>query len=120
MFVYIEADNDLDRALAKDTGEMLTKVYPGYPWGVIVRGGVVQIKCYVATFLFRGSWCMAVKQDRLAHDAKRRHKEIARVAGEFLERAGLARAGYEDGSEFNVRRIEGADRRRGGDKLERR
>jgi hypothetical protein len=96
-----EHDDPRDVGLCRDVLEILDRHYPGFPWGVESRGGMVIIR----NALFGPSWGMASRFGDVAHDAKAREREIVMKAGEFLERGALKR-GMWDGSE--VTHFEGA------------
>lgn len=101
MILYHEGDSKLQELDAQKVLQILTEVYPGHPWGVHVRGGIIHIKHY----LFGNSgWGMTVKFADVAHDAAVLKREIIMKAGEWLERAGLVR-GRENGDE--IIRVEG-------------
>ena len=77
--------------------DVLSTAYPGHPWGVRVDGGVIFIR-YLDVRL-SGNWGMAMKENDSNHDAAVLKREVIRMAGEWLERAGLAR-GRSNGDEI--------------------
>jgi hypothetical protein len=77
---------------AKACLEVLQFAYPGHPWFVKVYEGVIFIKW----LYFDSSYGMALKTKNISHDAAVFKRELIFMAGEWLERAGLARKRYED------------------------
>lgn len=80
--------------------ELLTVCYPGHPWAVLVDHGIV----FIRHLEFPGNWGMNIKTGSTDHDAAVLKKKIIMAAGEFLERAGLAR-GRANGDE--IQKVEG-------------
>lgn len=95
--LYTEGDTDFEQSDAHKVMELLTAAYPGHPWAVRVAGGVIFIR-YLDLRL-NGNWGMAMKQKDTQHDAAALKKEVIRMAGEWLERSGLAR-GRSNGDEI--------------------
>jgi hypothetical protein len=100
--LYTEGDTDAQYAEALSIMNLLTAAYPGHPWAVRVAGGVIFIR-YLDDRLL-GNWGMALKQKDSNHDAAVLKREVVMKAGEWLERAGLAR-GRSNGDE--IIRVEG-------------
>lgn len=100
--LYTEGDTDAQYAESVAIMELLTAAYPGHPWAVRVAGGVVFIR-YLDDRLL-GNWGMAFKQKDVDHDAAVLKRNVIMMAGEWLERAGLAR-GRSNGDE--IIRVEG-------------
>ncbi len=89
--IYCDGDTELAKAYAKDAAEILVATYPNHSWWCECRGGALIIK--LPTISERIGMVKHVSS--LDHDAGRRKKDIVNAAGEFLERAGLPRAGYQ-------------------------
>lgn len=89
MIIYAEGDNPAADALAKSVLESLWTTYPGHPWAVYVRGGVMFIK-YLDPRM-SGNWGIAKRLGMLDFDAKVLETSIKMMAGEWLERARLRR-----------------------------
>jgi hypothetical protein len=100
--LYTEGDTDAQYGEAVAIMELLTAAYPGHPWAVRVAGGVIFIR-YLDDRMV-GNWGMAMKQKDSNHDAAVLKREVIMKAGEWLERAGLAR-GRSNGDE--IVRVEG-------------
>ena len=100
MILYSEGTNKKEEADAHMVLTLLTQAYPGHPWWVRVEGGCI----FIRHLLFGKNWGMNVKFKHVNHDAAVFKKEIIMKAGEWLERAGLAR-GREDGSD--ILKVEG-------------
>ena len=94
--VYCDGDNELGKALAKETAETLTLVYPNHSWWIGQRQGVLIIKHFSISGA-SGTIGMVRHISALANDATRRKREIVRAAGELLERAGLPRGAFQGG-----------------------
>lgn len=76
---------DLD--IVKQTIEILDDVYPGHYWAVKCEGGILHIK----NLSFDSRWGIARRLGEMEYDAMIFRREVVRAAGEYLERAGLAR-----------------------------
>lgn len=99
-FYSTQVKTEAENSVAKQALEALHEVFPGYPWRVFVGGGVLQVK----NLLFSNKWGMVRKLKNIHHDAGVFKREVVGAAGEFLERANLARAKW-DGE--RVKRVEG-------------
>jgi len=95
VILFSEGDSKNEEADSHKVLEILCEVYPGHPWATLVRGGIVQIK----HLELGNNWGMVRHFSALKHDATSFKKEIVMAAGEFLERAGLAR-GRANGDEI--------------------
>ena len=78
---------DAQEAEAHEILGVLCLAYPDHPWSVSVRGGVI----FIRHLEFGSNWGMNVKFNNVNHDAAVLKREIIMMAGEWLERAGLAR-----------------------------
>jgi hypothetical protein len=96
MLLYSEGDTKAQEADAQTILEILCAVYPGHPWATRVSGGIVFIK----HLELGNNWGMVKKFTDIKHDATRFKHDIIMAAGEFLERAGLAR-GRANGDEIH-------------------
>ena len=88
--VYCWGDTTLDDSYAKDAAESLTAAYPNHSWWVECRQGLLIIKHFGISERIG----MVRHTSSLNGSAAARKKEIARAAGELLERAGLPRGPY--------------------------
>jgi hypothetical protein len=100
VMLYSEGDTKREEADAHTVLEILCDVYPGHPWAARVSGGVV----FIRHLELGHNWGMVRKYKDMTHDAAVFKREIILAAGEWLERAGLAR-GRANGDE--IIRVEG-------------
>jgi hypothetical protein len=100
MILYSEGGNKMQESEADQVLAILCAAYPGHPWAVRVDQGVI----FIRHLQFGSNWGMNVKFRNINHDAAVLKREIIRMAGEWLERAGLVR-GRENGDE--IVRVEG-------------
>lgn len=91
MLTLANTEEAQDMTMAKDIAETLFAHYPGYMWGVNVRGGVAVIKCLNVSSLYG----FILKYKDISHDANFRKKEVLRAGGEILERAKMKRGARE-------------------------
>ena len=87
MILYSEGDTAFQEDEAHQVLGVLCAAYPGHPWAVLVRGGVI----FIRHLELGNGWGMNVKFSAVQHDAAVFKREIIRGAGEWLERAGLVR-----------------------------
>jgi hypothetical protein len=78
--------------------QVLHEAYPGHPWGVRVMDGGFFIQYLLVPF--NKPFGMFCKYKSFGYSASQMKREIILKAGEWLERAGLARKGLEDGAEI--------------------
>lgn len=90
MLFTADAQDVRDIAMCKEVGEALHEHYPGHAWAVYCAGGMLHIK----NLRLSNRYGMALKMSGLT-DANVRKRKVIRSAGEFLERAGWSRAGFE-------------------------
>jgi hypothetical protein len=90
-----EFDSKLEEGEAEKVLGILCAAYPGHPWAVMVRGGVI----FIRHLQFPGNWGMNLRVKEADFSASFLKRKIIFLAGEFLERAGLAR-GRENGDEI--------------------
>lgn len=101
MLLHSEGSTQALQSDADSVLEMLCIAYPGHPWAVRVDGGVIFIR-HLANL--GNNYGMICKVNQVNHDAAVLKREVIKMAGEFLERAGLARARYQD---QDIQRVEG-------------
>ena len=97
----VEADDNADDGKAGEVMQILCEAYPGHPWHVRISGGMIIIK----HTRLSNKWAFARRYDRVTFDAGVLKRAITMAAGEFLERAELARGRAVDGA--TVRLVDG-------------
>jgi hypothetical protein len=100
VILYTEGSTDAQASEAEKVMHILCTAYPGHPWAVRVDTGII----FIRHLQFEGSWGMNLKTREADWSASNLKKKIILLAGEWLERAGLAR-GRENGDE--IVRVEG-------------
>ena len=85
--VGYDTEFDCDEPMAREIVHNLCTTYPGHGWFVVVKGGVVHVK----DMDINPQWGMCLHYSQMKDDATERKKQVIRAAGEFLERANLAR-----------------------------
>lgn len=85
--VGYETEHDSDEGLASRILRVLVEAYPAHGWFVLIRGGVIQVK----NLDWHPNWGMALHYTQVTSDSKVMAQEVRRAAGEFLERANVAR-----------------------------
>lgn len=85
--LIVESKAEVDFTMAGNIARALSEAYPGHPWHVDVRDGVLIIKHMRLT----NKWGMVRRLDNVQHDFKRLKHEVVMAGGELLERSGLAR-----------------------------
>lgn len=101
VIVGIDAENPADETMAKGMLADLVQAYPGHAWFVAIKGGVVHVK----DLDLNDKWGMCLHYSQVKGDANERKRDVLRAAGEFLERANVARGAKQAGQ--HVRSIEG-------------
>lgn len=101
VIVGIDAENTADETMAKHMLADLVQAYPGHAWFVAIKGGVVHVK----DLDLNDKWGMCLHYSQIKGDANERKRDVLRAAGEFLERANVARGAKRSGQ--HVRHIEG-------------
>lgn len=89
--VLVESKEDIDERPAAEVARALCEAYPGHPWHVNIQDGLLIIK----HLRMSAKWGM-IRKYGIIHDAARLKHECVMAAGEFLERAGLARGVAKD------------------------
>ena len=87
MIVGIDCEHDTDMPMAEQMLADLCAAYPGHPWFVLIKGGVVHVK----DLDLSEKWGMCLHYSAIKGDAKERKRKLLSSAGEFLERANLKR-----------------------------
>ena len=98
--VIVEGKTGIDEGLAAQAMRALTEAYPGHPWHVDVRDGLIIIK----HMLVSGKWAQ-VRRVRGMYSASELKRAVVMMGGEFLERSGMSRGRLIAG-EFQ-RKVEG-------------
>lgn len=89
--VIVEGRTAADYSMAKQFAEALIEAYPGHPWHVDVRDGLILLK----HMRLSGKWAQ-VKHMRNLYSASDLKNVAVRLGGEFLERAGMSRGPARD------------------------
>lgn len=89
----VEWDKPEEETMAKNAMEILCGAYPGHPWHVNVKSGVLVIK----HMRISQKWGMALHYNKVGGDWVLLKRGVMVSGGELLERAGLLR-GHSDGS----------------------
>jgi len=100
MILHADGDTPAQLDEAKSILGLLWAAYPGHPWSVAVKGGVI----FIRHLEFPANWGMATKFKDVQHDATTLKATVVKSAGEWLERANLKR-GRSNGDEIG--RVEG-------------
>jgi hypothetical protein len=95
LILYTEGSTDAQASEAEKVMAILCQAYPGHPWAVRVDEGII----FIRHLENAGPWGMNLKTREVDHDAAVLKHKIIMAAGEWLERAGLAR-GRENGDEI--------------------
>jgi|SRR3990167_1179013 len=104
MIIYSEGATSSQEDEANIILSVLCDVYPGHPWAVRVYEGGVHIRHLRPDGRMSG-YGMNVKFKDVSHDWAVMKREIILMAGEWLERSGIARARFDGDQEFG--RVEG-------------
>lgn len=84
--VIVEGKTGSDDTLAANAMIALTEAYPGHPWHVDVRDGLLILK----HMRISGKWAQ-IKHIRNIYSASDLKRAVVSLGGEFLERAGMPR-----------------------------
>ena len=103
MILYTEGMTDTQEAEARDIVTLLSVAYPGHPWGVRVLEGGFFIQYLLRPF--NQPYGMFCRYKDVSHSASGMKREILMLAGEWLERSGMAR-GRHDADQV-IERVEG-------------
>jgi hypothetical protein len=102
MILFNEGATQAQADEAEDIVGVLTIAYPGHPWAVRVYDGGF----FIRHLAFPANYGMNCKFKSVSHDAAVMRREIIRMAGEWLERAGLPRG--RNKNEDEIVHLEGA------------
>lgn len=102
MILYNEGASQSQEDEAEDIIEVLTLAYPNHPWAVRVYDGGF----FIRHLAFPANWGMNCKFKSVGHDWAVMKREIIRMAGEWLERAGVSRGVFD--SDQQIKHLEGA------------
>lgn len=97
MLIYSEGGTAAQETEAQNILDILTVAYPSHPWGVRVYDGGFFIQYLDRPF--NQPYGMNCKYEKFGYSASAMKKAIVMKAGEWLERAGLAR-GRSNGDEI--------------------
>lgn len=112
MMLYSEGKSDAQQHDANRILELLTTCYPGHPWAVRIDHGIIFIRHlgYGDKSRDEPGWGMNLKTREVDHDWAVLKKKIVMGAGEWLERAGLARGRYD--ADQHVEHVDGVPQRK--------
>ena len=91
MIIQTEGSTEAQASDAEKVMHILTTCYPGHPWAVRVHEGII----FIRHLHFGTNWGMNIRTKEVDHDAAVMKRVIVRLAGEWLERAGLARGRFD-------------------------
>lgn len=101
MLIYFEGATPALEDDAKGILSLIWNCYPGHPWSVRCDHGII----FIRHMGFPGNWGMNIRVTEFDHDAAVLKKKIVMLAGEWLERAGMARGRHDADQE--TQRVEG-------------
>jgi hypothetical protein len=87
LILYSEGATKAQESEANGILEALTIAYPGHPWAVRVYDGGF----FIRHLDFPKNWGMSCKYRKFGYSASALKREVIMKAGEWLERADLAR-----------------------------
>ena len=91
--LHQEGMTDAQEDEARKVLVLLDACYPGHPWSVRVMPGLI----FIRHLDFEGGqWGMNLRVTEVDHDAAVLKRKIIMLAGEWLERAGLARGAADE------------------------
>ena len=91
MILYEEGATEAQHAEAHEILNCLTVAYPGHPWAVRVYDGGF----FIRHLDFPANWGKNCKHQTRLYSASALSREVIRMAGEWLERAGLRRGRWD-------------------------
>jgi hypothetical protein len=100
VILFTEGSTDAQASEAEKVMHLLCTAYPGHPWAVRVDEGII----FIRHLAYGKNWGMNLKTREADHDAAVLKRKIVMLAGEWLERAGLARTRYDDAE---ITKVEG-------------
>ena len=104
MILFEEGATTSQHSEAHEILNSLTVAYPGHPWAVRVYDGGF----FIRHLDFPANWGMNCKHQTRLYSASAMSREVIRMAGEWLERAGLKRGRWDGES---TRWVEGVPKR---------
>ena len=87
MILWEEGASQAQKDEAHAILDVLTIAYPGHPWGVRVYDGGF----FIRHLDFDGNWGMNCRGGESVYSSSAMKRRIIMMAGEWLERAGMAR-----------------------------
>lgn len=101
MIIWEEGSTKAQQDEAHSILDALTTAYPGHPWGVkVYEGGF-----FIRHLEFPANWGMNCRHKGTRfYSASAMKRDVIMMAGEWLERANLARGRYNDDP---IKRVEG-------------
>lgn len=91
MILYEEGATPAQHAEAHEILNAITTAYPGHPWAVRVYDGGF----FIRHLDFPANWGMNCRHQTRLYSASAMSREVIRMAGEWLERAGLRRGAWD-------------------------
>lgn len=101
MLLYSEGGTKAQEDEAEEILECLTTAYPNHPWGVRVYDGGF----FIRHLAYPHNWGMNYRGSKESYSASALKRQIIIMAGEWLERAGVARGRFDADQE--IVRVEG-------------
>ena len=98
MIIYAEGATDAQAAEAEYILGLISTVYPGHPWGIRVMEGGFFIQYLLLPF--SKPYGMFCKYSQFGYSASAMKREIIMMAGEWLERSGMARGRHDADQEI--------------------
>lgn len=96
LIIYEEGATQAQHDEAHAILDALTTAYPGHPWAVRVYGNSAGGGFFIKHMGFDGNYGMNCNKKTSFYSASALKRDVIFMAGEFLERAGLARGRGED------------------------
>lgn len=87
LVVGYDTQHESDEPMARQMVSDLCIAYPGHPWFVTIKGGIVHVK----NLDLPQNWGMCLHYSQMKDDATERKRQVLMAAGEYLERARLKR-----------------------------
>lgn len=104
MIIYSEGATPWMQDMANDILNLLSTVYPGYPWAVHVYGDAKGGGYFIKNLDFPANWGMNQPKAHLFPSASAFHADVIKKGGELLERCGLIRGRNNDD---DIKKMEG-------------
>lgn len=112
MLLYSEGRTDAQQDEADKILALLTTCYPGHPWAVRIDLGFIYIRhlAYGDKSRDDNGWGMNILTNEVDHDWAVMKRKVVMAAGEWLERAGLARGRHD--ADQKVDHVEGVPQKK--------